>query len=220
MLNGVWALIPVKDFRNSKQRLGGAISVSSRSRLAEAMFRDVLNALNSVLQLEHIAIVTKERRAIQIAAEFNALVIRESENRGQTEAVAQATEVLLHRGVRTMLALPGDVPFITKEDVEAVLEAGSFADIVLVPAHDKRGTNAVLLTPPNILALKFGNDSFHPHLSSAQAASTRVKVLDLPNIGLDVDNPCDLIALAEWPKRAARTQTDAVLAEIQRVQSE
>lgn len=214
MLSGVWALIPVKDFQDSKQRLRRAISAVTRSRLAEAMFRDVLNALTSVPRLERIAIVTKDRRAIQIATEFNAFVIHES-NRGHTEAVAQATKALLHRGVRTMLVVPGDIPFITTEDVDAVLKAGSFADIVLVPAHDRRGTNAVLLTPPSILPLKFGDDSFRPHFESAQALKVRVTVLHLPNIGLDIDTPADLAALAEWPDRTARTRTHLLLEETQ-----
>lgn len=216
MLNGVWALVPVKDFQDSKQRLRRAISPVTRTRLAEAMFRDVLNALTSVASLERIAVVTKDRQAILIATEMNAFVIHESENQGETEAVVQATEVLVQLGARTMLVVPGDIPFITKEDVETVLRAGCIADVVLVPAHDERGTNAVLLTPPSILPLRFGNDSFRPHFESAQALKVRVTVLHLPNIALDVDTPEDLAALADWPDRTPRTRTHILLEETHR----
>ncbi|MGH9875307.1 MAG: 2-phospho-L-lactate guanylyltransferase [Pyrinomonadaceae bacterium] len=216
MLNGVWALVPVKDFQDSKQRLGGAVSAAMRRRLAEAMFRDVLNTLTTVRHIERIAVITKDRQAVNIATEINAFVIHESENQGETRAVGQATDVLVRLGVRTMLVVPGDIPFITKEDVETVLRAGCIADVVLVPAHDERGTNAVLLTPPGILPLRFGNDSFRPHFESAQALKVRVTVLHLPNIALDVDTPADLAALARWPDRTPRTRTHILLEEAQR----
>jgi 2-phospho-L-lactate guanylyltransferase len=207
----IGAVVPAKDFLTAKQRLDMTLSPTARRRLAEAMFRDVLRALTLASGLDLIAVVTKDEQAIVIATEMNAFVIRESENRGETEAVALATDALINRGVQTMLVVPGDIPLITKEDVETVIQAGRSADVVLVPAHDERGTNGVLLTPPHILPLRFGNDSFRPHLESAQARGLRTTVLHLPNIGLDIDTPADLAALRGWP---ARTRTHAVLEEI------
>ena len=215
MLSHVWALVPVKDFCASKQRLGAALSASSRSRLAEAMMRDVLGTLTSVPQLERVAIITKDKQAKVIATEMDVFVIEENENQGETEAVTQAIRVLLGHGARTMLVVPGDVPYISRKDVEAILEASRGADIVLVPAHDGRGTNAVLLTPPNAFALRFGYDSFRPHLASALALNLRVTVLHLATIGLDIDTPSDLASLSAWPPRSSSTRTDAVLDEIQ-----
>jgi len=205
------AVVPVKDFASAKQRLEAILSLADRRRLAEAMFRDVLSALTSASDLESIAIVTKDKQAIAMATEMNVFVIREPENRGETEAVTLATEVMVNRGVQTMLVVPGDIPLITEEDVKAVIQAGRSADVVLVPAHDERGTNAVLLTPPNILPLRFGNDSFRPHLGSARALGLRTTVLHLPNIALDIDTPADLAALARGP---GQTQTHAVLEEM------
>ena len=40
---------------------------------------------------------------------------------------------------------------------------------VLVPAADGRGTNAAFRRPANLFPLRFGNDSFKPHLAAAQA---------------------------------------------------
>ncbi|MBI3952263.1 MAG: 2-phospho-L-lactate guanylyltransferase [Acidobacteria bacterium] len=203
--------MPVKDFASAKQRLDLVLRPEDRRRLAEAMFRDVLGALTLAPDLDLIAIVTKDEQAISIATEIDVSVIRESENRGETEAVALATDVLTERGVQTMLVVPGDIPLITKEDVEMVIQAGRDADVVLVPAHDERGTNAVLLTPPNSLPLRFGNDSFRPHLESARTRGLRTTILHLPNVGLDVDAPADLATLANWP---AQTRTHAVLKEM------
>lgn len=206
------ALIPVKDFAQAKQRLQSVLSPDERWRLAEAMFADVLDALASTFDPECITVVTRDERAIAMAADRHIPVIRESENRGETEAVALAVETLIERDVQTMLIIPGDIPLITGQDIEKIVEAGCSADVVLVPSRDGRGTNAALLTPPNALPLRFGNESFQPHLAAAEARGLRTTVLRLPRVALDIDTPADVMALASWP---VRTRTQAVLEDIE-----
>jgi 2-phospho-L-lactate guanylyltransferase (CobY/MobA/RfbA family) len=46
------------------------------------------------------------------------------------------------------------------------------------------------------LPLRFGNDSFLPHLTAAKATGLPCVVLNLPGIALDVDRPEDLQELA------------------------
>jgi len=207
----IGVVVPVKDFASAKQRLDTVLSPADRGRLAEAMFHDVLSALTTVSDLETIAIVTKDEQAITMATRVGAFIIQEPENRGETEAVALATDVLINRGVQTMLVVPGDIPLITQADVEHIIQAGCSAEVVLVPAHDERGTNAVLLTPPHILPLRFGHDSFRPHLESARARGLGTTVLPVPTIALDIDTPTDLAELAAW---SARTRTHALLEEM------
>jgi 2-phospho-L-lactate guanylyltransferase len=76
---------------------------------------------------------------------------------------------------------------------------------VIVPAADNRGTNAILRRPFNLIPLRFGNDSFQPHLAAARATGFEVIVRRFPGIGLDVDRPDDLDALLREPVRS-RTQ--------------
>jgi 2-phospho-L-lactate guanylyltransferase len=47
--------------------------------------------------------------------------------------------------------------------------------------------------------LRFGNDSFNPHLAVARATQKPCVVLSLPGIALDVDSPSDLAQLAAAP---------------------
>jgi 2-phospho-L-lactate guanylyltransferase (CobY/MobA/RfbA family) len=54
----------------------------------------------------------------------------------------------------------------------------------------------VLRRPASLFELRFGNDSFMPHLSAAIATDTSCVVLSLPGIALDVDTADDLHALA------------------------
>jgi 2-phospho-L-lactate guanylyltransferase (CobY/MobA/RfbA family) len=53
--------------------------------------------------------------------------------------------------------------------------------------------------------LRFGNDSFKPHVAAAQATGKPCIVLQLPSIAVDVDNPEDLQRLLAHPGET-RTQ--------------
>jgi 2-phospho-L-lactate guanylyltransferase len=57
----------------------------------------------------------------------------------------------------------------------------------------------VLRRPAALFPLRFGNDSFRPHLAAAQATGKPCVVLPLPGIAVDVDNPADLKQLAGLP---------------------
>jgi 2-phospho-L-lactate guanylyltransferase (CobY/MobA/RfbA family) len=47
-----------------------------------------------------------------------------------------------------------------------------------------------------LFPLRFGNDSFLPHLAAARATGLPCIVLELPGIARDVDRPEDLLELA------------------------
>jgi hypothetical protein len=55
-----------------------------------------------------------------------------------------------------------------------------------------------VMTPPDLIPLAFGNDSFRPHLAAASAAGIDPQVLRLEGIGLD--EPIDLKVLARYAR--------------------
>jgi 2-phospho-L-lactate guanylyltransferase len=192
----IWTIVPVKDFHSAKQRLAAVLDVGERHELASVMLADVLQSLKQARGIGRIVLVTKEPRAISQAREIEAEVLDEPFNRGETEAVTMAAAHALESGARAMLVIPGDVPLVSSADVEVILQAGRTSDVVIVPSRDERGTNAVLLTPPDVIPLRFGSDSFYPHLESARALKLEVQALRLSNLDLDVDTPDDLRELA------------------------
>ena len=63
---------------------------------------------------------------------------------------------------------------------------------LLVPSHDRMGTNALLLAPPDIIKLRFGYDSFSYHMSQVSAQGLPVRFIENEHIALDIDEPQDL----------------------------
>jgi 2-phospho-L-lactate guanylyltransferase len=207
----IWAAVPVKEVTGAKQRLGAAVPPQLRPRLALAMIEDVLAALAATRALAGIAVVTVDPRAAALAVRYGARVLTDGALEGQTGAVAAAARLLAREGRHAMLTIPGDVPLITAEEVSAVVDAHARTpDFVIVPAHDERGSNAILCAPPEAVPLKFGDDSFWPHLDAARRAGLEPKIVKLPGIGLDIDNPADLAAFLKIP---SRTRARALLQE-------
>jgi 2-phospho-L-lactate guanylyltransferase len=68
---------------------------------------------------------------------------------------------------------------------------------VIVPDRHGQGTNALLLTPPDVMAPAFGPGSFARHAARARAAGAAIRVADVSSLGLDVDTPEDLAALRD-----------------------
>ena len=68
----------------------------------------------------------------------------------------------------------------------------------------------MLCSPPDAVTLRFGDNSFFPHLAAARLRGIEPTVIRLPGIAMDVDHPVDLAALLRLPQ-SARTRTRAFL---------
>jgi 2-phospho-L-lactate guanylyltransferase len=208
---GIWAIVPVKETEGAKQRLTPLLTPVQRRELAAAMVEDVLEVLASVAALAGIIVVTLDARAAQFAHRIGARVLADGARGEHTGAVAAAVRLLVREGRAGMITLPGDIPRITPDEVAAVLTAHRAApSFTIVPAHDDRGSNAVVCSPPDAVPLRFGEDSFFPHLDAARKRGIEPTVVRLAGIGMDIDHPPDLVAFARLAP-PMRTRTMALL---------
>ena len=196
MTPGVWAAVPVKEFAGAKQRLAALLTAQQRQALAAAMLEDVLAALVEA-PLAGIMVNTLEPVATELARRYGARVVTDGARDGHTGAVAAMARILAEEGREAMLTVPGDIPRVTAAEIAAVIEARRPApSLTIVPAHDERGSNAVLCSPPLVMPLRFGDDSFVPHLAAARAIGIEPTILKLPGIGLDIDQPAGRAGVA------------------------
>ena len=203
----VFACVPVKEFTGAKSRLSALLTPGQRETLAAAMLEDVLAALAGATRLAGIVVNTVDPRAAALAERYGATVVTEGARDGHTGAVNGMARVLAARGEdAALLTLPGDIPRVTAWEVDAVvsscLPAPSFT---IVPAHDELGSNAVLCAPAGSVTLRFGDDSYFPHLLAARRVGIEPAIVRLPGIGLDIDHPTDLLAfLRAKPRQPTR----------------
>jgi 2-phospho-L-lactate guanylyltransferase len=185
-------LVPVKNLSDAKQRLAAVLDQPARTELAQAMLHDVVAVLATWPRCPARALVTSDPFAIELARQYEFEVIPDAANSGETAAIEMATRFSVVRGSDSTLVIPADIPLIEASDLDQILAYAPAEGSVLAPAADGRGTNAAYRRPANLFPLRFGNDSFKPHLAAAQATGKPCIVLQLPSIAVDVDNPQDL----------------------------
>jgi 2-phospho-L-lactate guanylyltransferase len=201
------AILPVKRFDRAKQRLSSGLEGTSRAVLAEAMLRDVLGALSRVRSLYAIVVVSGEPRAQALARAHDALIVEDRDEAGQSAAASLGIARTAEFGAECVLMVPGDCPALDADEVQAlIVRHGAAGDraVTIVPDRHGTGTNALLLTPPNVLVPAFGEGSFARHLAAAKATSAQVTVDEVDSLALDVDTPEDLDALRHAHLRDAR----------------
>lgn len=192
------AVIPIKQLEDAKQRLSGLLNSNERKLLFQAMVNDVLTAVEACTYIDNIVVVTNDQAVAELARGFGAEIRPEPEPPGLIEAVTETGKQLAAEGVECMLFLPGDVPLVTPEELEVVLEGFGMSgqpEFMIVPASDLGGSNCVACSPPDCMSFGFGIDSFRKHLALARDRGIDPQVTKLPGIGLDIDTPSDISEL-------------------------
>jgi 2-phospho-L-lactate guanylyltransferase len=190
-----WVIVPVKALGEAKQRLAAVLPPEARRRLMLAMLRDVLATLAQVQRLGPVLVVTPDAQAAEVALDCGVRVLRERCPQGHSAAASAGFAHARAHGAGAAITLPADAPCVTPEEVARLLAAadgGPGRRVVLVPSRDGDGTNAVLAMPPEVFPPLFGPGSFARHRAAAEARELDCRVLELPGLGMDVDEPRDL----------------------------
>lgn len=190
-MNVLWALVPVKEINRSKQRLAGVLAPVERQKLVLAMLRDVLSAIGEVNEIDGVLLVSRSQKAHSLARDFVSDIMLDSVGSDHSRAVMEGNRFLRDRyGVQSSLAISGDVPRVTSDDIRQIINHHEC--VTLVPNATGEGTNAVLTSPPNVFTYQFGGPSLERHVASAEAAGLTTRIVQNANIGHDIDDVYDL----------------------------
>ncbi len=102
-----------------------------------------------------------------------------------------ARQALIARGSFAVL-LP-DLPDLTVEDVEAMVESAGKAQVTLCPDSSRVGTNGLVLGEKVDMPFLFEGASFQRHLTRANQLGLSIEVLERPGLARDADLASDLL---------------------------
>ena len=179
-------LVPVKAFHHAKGRLDRALGGRERADLARAMADRVLDAARPL----PVAVVCDDNDVADWACRHGALVVWEP-GRGLNGAVEAGVDRLRDAGVVQVTVSHADLP--RASGLAAVGETGS---ITLVPDRYGNGTNVIALPADAGFQFSYGPGSFARHSAEAGRLRLPLRVLDLPDLAWDVDEPRDVIPVA------------------------
>jgi 2-phospho-L-lactate guanylyltransferase len=190
----LWAIVPVKPLRRGKSRLAGTLSEDERAELNRLLLEHTLKTLTDIKDVEQVLVVSRDSSALALARDLGARTVQEDDGAPSLNtALKRATVVAQVYASRGVLILPADLPLLNREDVNALLERSINPPVVVIaPDRHQRGTNALLLSPSNIIEYDFGEGSFKRHCERARQAGARLEIVNLASLELDLDLPEDL----------------------------
>ena len=200
-LSRTWALVPIRGLETAKTRLGGDLDPEERAALVTELLRRTLAATRDARRIAGTVVVTMDGAAAEIARRHHAVGLVERAP-GLNGAIEAARSVAQARGASAVLVLPADLPAVSADALDALIESASTLAamgggapdgiVALVPDRHGEGTNALLLSPPDRIAPAFGAASHARHVAAARHAGARVIELGGP-LSLDVDTAADLL---------------------------
>jgi 2-phospho-L-lactate guanylyltransferase len=179
----IQTLIGLKRLSVAKQRLMPQLSPVQRRDLMLAMLSHV-TAVARAAELGPVALATSDPDADALATALGVAAISDGGlpwNEGLVHALQLVEEPA------AVLYLAGDLPLLTVSEVRALADAAPRRGVVVARARDL-GTNALLVTPPGVLAPMFGHlRSSEAHQAASRDRGLECVVVDIPGLALDVD---------------------------------
>ncbi len=173
------ALVPLKNPGLRKSRLRERLSVDDRIRLTNALAHHVTTTLLAARCISSVVLLS-DRPAGWAGVQWLA-------DGGQGLNVElQAAAALLGNG--PLIILPADLPWLQREDVEAMIDAAGRGSAIAPDRHGL-GTNGLALTAQRDFSFSFGERSFRAHL---KAAGEKAAIVRRPGLAFDIDTPNDL----------------------------
>ncbi len=197
----IWAIVPVKPLRRGKSRLASMLTEDQRTLLNRFLLEHVLTILKEVTEIDHTLVVSRDPAALALTREMGGRTVLEDGAPQFNTAIKRATIVAQAQGAHAVLILPADLPLIQPADIRLLLKSGTKPPVVvLAPDRRKDGTNGLLVNPAGIIEYGYGPGSFHRHSERAIESGARLKIINSPNIALDLDLPEDLQAVGGMAK--------------------
>jgi 2-phospho-L-lactate guanylyltransferase len=195
-LSRTWAVVPIRGLETAKTRLGEGLDAEERVELVTWMLRRTLRATHDAQSIIGTIVVTMDPDAAGVAKEHGAIGLVERAP-GLNSAIEAGRSVACARGATAVLVLPADIPGVSAAALDDLLARAdrtvSRALVLIVPDQHGAGTNALLVSPPELIDPQFGEGSRAAHGAAAREAGATFVEVGGP-LSLDIDTPADLLA--------------------------
>jgi 2-phospho-L-lactate guanylyltransferase len=203
----IWAIIPARPLEEGKSRLASALSDSERLRLNETFFRQTLEIAASVVGRARTLAISRSPTMLRIAAGMGVHTMLETAPHGLNEALDQAAALAREQGAQGVLSLSCDLPFLTPDDIRALIAAAEdAAGLAIACDRAGTGTNALLVAPIGAIPYAYGPGSFAAHTQAAERAGHPIRIVRRAGLAFDVDAPDDLEQMEELGREHMRSR--------------
>jgi 2-phospho-L-lactate guanylyltransferase len=193
------AIVPVGQLEGAKSRLGDTLDAEERHELALDMLDRTVGAALSTATIDETVVVSPDRDVLIRAADQGARTLLQR-SQGLNRGLREARDDAIAGGADAIVIVPIDLPLISSAALEELLAPlTAVAErplVILAPDRHGRGTNGLVVAPPDAIEFGFGGDSRAAHAACADETGARYVEVDGP-LGLDIDTPEDLLLVEQ-----------------------
>ena len=202
------AIVPVKGLSTANARLNDLLGEEERTRLAEALFLDLIVKLPRSRCIDDVLVVTADEGIARQVRWFGHKALLQEADEGHSEAAAAGARAAMAEGTQRVAMLPVDCPMLDTEELDAHI-GRSPRTVLIIPDRHGTGTNGLVLAPPDVFLPAFGPESCSRHVSRARASGISFALEEVESMGIDLDTPQDFALLRDRllldPQPAPRT---------------
>ena len=202
------AIVPIKALSEAKSRLAPHLTRCQRETLALDMLRHVVQTLCASQEFEVVTVVSPDIHVLEKARMWGARASLE-ERSGHNPALHMAALRELAEGASALLTISADLPLLTTDDINVMVERARRFDVVLAPSMDGTGTNAMLARPPLAVPYLFGVNSLQRHLRAAHQRGLSSNLYQSRGLSLDIDTIEDVQELERATRAGAEGEASA-----------
>jgi 2-phospho-L-lactate guanylyltransferase len=189
------AIVPVGALEGAKSRLGGTLDAEERRELAIEMLDRTIRAALDAPEIDETLVVSPDREVLGRASSAGARTLLQR-SQGLNRGLGEARDDAIAGGADAIVIVPIDLPLVSSAALQQLIAPlAAVAErplVVLAPDRHGRGTNGLLVSPPDAIEFGFGGDSRAAHAACAADVGARYIEVDGP-LGLDIDTPDDLL---------------------------
>ena len=176
-------LIPVKVFKNSKNRLSNSLSNNQRITAS----KNLINRLSqNFIKLDQKVIIVTDDKDLKI--KNTEIFFTES---ALNDALGEAINSISHQA-NFVIIMHADLPLVVSTDLTELISLADKNIPFIVPDRHISGTNALGLPVKKIDDLFFGKDSFKKFTDYFSNINQELTVVKNSNIAFDLDTSEDL----------------------------
>ena len=176
-------LIPVKAFKNSKNRLSNSLSNNQRVTASKNLIYRL--SQNFIKLDQKVTIVTDDK---DLKIKNTEIFFTES---GLNDALGEAINSIYNQA-KFVIIMHADLPLVDSTDLTELISLAEKDILFIVPDRHISGTNALGLPVKKIDDLFFGKDSFKKFTDHFSKINQELTVIKNSNIAFDLDTSEDL----------------------------
>ncbi|MDG2354893.1 MAG: 2-phospho-L-lactate guanylyltransferase [Paracoccaceae bacterium] len=189
-------IVPMKQLSDAKSRLKSSASNRLRVNVAKKLLDQTLSRVNIAIEkckeTHKLAVLTECDEVRSFVKKKDILVINSSIENKLSDSLFFGVKWAKANGFSSACIIPADLGDPSPDELNKfILFPIESNSMVICPSKDL-GTNALLISPPDAIAFRYGKDSFQKHIDIANKNKIRTSVLELKSLTFDIDTMEDL----------------------------